>query len=164
MNSIKASLAIAILYCLGMQIAFAQDGGIQFQNSSWEEVTKEALRQDKAIFIDAYASYCAPCKMMEKEVFSDPSVSIYFNSKFISYKADLQTEEGKMIQFLYEITALPDLIFVDPKGNVITRRRGGTGIEKLMDTAVTASFLFKTKTYDNYVPYEPYRRSSRVAR
>jgi len=91
--------------------------------------------------------------MMDELVFTDHDLSLFFNEHFISYKVDVQTEEGKLLQFLYDIKALPDLLFVDPKGNIISRNNGSAGIEEVFAMGAAALDLFETKSYKNYVPY-----------
>ena len=65
--------------------AFAQDGGIQFAEGSWEEVLRQAAEQNKLIFVDVYTDWCGPCKMMSRNVFPASEVGAFFNEHFINY-------------------------------------------------------------------------------
>jgi thiol:disulfide interchange protein len=63
-----------LLLCLVTAIYASADAqtGISFQNSkSWEALKAEAKAANKLIFLDAYASWCGPCKRMSKEVFTN---------------------------------------------------------------------------------------------
>jgi thiol:disulfide interchange protein len=43
--------------------------GINFENNlSWEQVKEKAKAENKYIFVDCYATWCGPCKAMDKEV------------------------------------------------------------------------------------------------
>ena len=43
--------------------------GIHFVNGlSWQEVLQKAKAENKYIFVDCYATWCGPCKAMDKEV------------------------------------------------------------------------------------------------
>ena len=44
------------------------------------------------MFIDAYATWCGPCKYMDKNVFSNAEVAAYYNKNFVSYKLDVDKE------------------------------------------------------------------------
>jgi thiol:disulfide interchange protein len=59
--------------------------GIKFVDLSFEEALVQSKKQKKMIFIDAYASWCGPCKMLDRNTFPDRSVGTYFNDKFINF-------------------------------------------------------------------------------
>ena len=50
---------------------FAQEG-IRFEKIPFKEILAKAKKENKLVFIDAMASWCGPCKMMEKNVHFDP--------------------------------------------------------------------------------------------
>ena len=41
------------------------------ENSSLTSVVDQAIAENKLIFVDIYADWCTPCKMMDEDVFSD---------------------------------------------------------------------------------------------
>ena len=47
------------------------DEGIKFFQGSWSDALKKSDKSDKLIFLDAYAAWCGPCKMMAKNTFTD---------------------------------------------------------------------------------------------
>jgi thiol:disulfide interchange protein len=44
--------------------------------------------------MDAYASWCGPCKKMDKMVFTQAEVGEVYNSTFINTKFDMEKGEG----------------------------------------------------------------------
>ena len=80
MKRIIISLIISCTFSLG----FSQ--GIEFFHGTFEEAKIEAKAQGKLIFMDAYAVWCGPCKMMRNTVFPLPEVGEYFNANFINMK------------------------------------------------------------------------------
>ena len=48
--------------------------GIQFTEAAWKDILKKAKAEKKVIFLDAYASWCGPCKMLQKNVFTKKAV------------------------------------------------------------------------------------------
>ena len=63
---------------------------IQFQELPFKEIIAKAKKEKKLVFIDAYASWCGPCKMMEKNIFPQKSVREYFNTNFINARFDME--------------------------------------------------------------------------
>src|SRR5688572_25831264 len=56
------------------------------ENLSWQQVRENAKRENKYIFVDCYTTWCAPCKKMDKDVFSNKDVGEFINEKFIAVK------------------------------------------------------------------------------
>jgi thiol:disulfide interchange protein len=65
--------------------------GIQFQTLSLEDAKKQSLKSGKLIFIDAYASWCGPCKRMAATSFKNLEVGKVYNEQFINLKDKLET-------------------------------------------------------------------------
>ena len=74
-----------ILFALLLITSFnqIQAGGIDFFHGSWEEALEQAKSQDKLIFVDAYTTWCGPCKKMARNVFTDASVGEFYNKKIV---------------------------------------------------------------------------------
>ena len=103
-------------------IIFGQ--GIKFENESFKNLLDKAKKENKLIFMDAYASWCGPCKKMDKEVFTQQEVGDLFNSSFINTKFDMEKGEGLEIAKKYGVRAFPTYLFIDGNGEVVYR---GTG-------------------------------------
>ena len=87
-----------------MILAQAQDTGVRFETGlSWKAIQEKARRENKNIFVDCYASWCGPCKKMDKIVYPDKDVGAYFNAHFISIKIqmDKTPKDGSEIQEWY---------------------------------------------------------------
>ena len=70
--------------------ATAQETGVQFQNAaSWQEILDQAKSENKYILVDCYATWCAPCKYMDKTVFPDKEVAKFVSEKFIAVKIQM---------------------------------------------------------------------------
>jgi thiol:disulfide interchange protein len=48
--------------------------GIQFIEEDWAQALKTAKDKEKLIFLDIYATWCGPCKMLKQYTFTDSSV------------------------------------------------------------------------------------------
>jgi thiol-disulfide isomerase/thioredoxin len=98
--------------------------GIQFESGSWSEALAEARVQGKPIFLDAMTAWCGPCKLMAREVFTDPAVGEFFNKHFVNIKLDMERGAGIEVANRYKIWLYPTLLFVDSSGAVQHRTAG----------------------------------------
>ncbi|MCE3076339.1 thioredoxin family protein [Chryseobacterium gwangjuense] len=103
-------------------LAFAQ--GIKFEDSNFAAVLAKAKKENKLVFIDAYASWCGPCKLMVKNIFPLQSVGDYYNGHFVNTKIDMEKGEGIELAKKYNVKAFPTYLFVDGNGEVVHRTLG----------------------------------------
>ena len=87
-------------------------------------VLEQAQREKKPVFVDFYASWCAPCKVMEEEIFTQQPSYQYMNAKFLNFRTNFDTQAGQTIASLYEVKTLPTVLFLDPQGVVLERHTG----------------------------------------
>lgn len=105
---------------------FVTAQGIDFQDFSLEKSKEASLSNHRLIFVDLCATWCAPCKKMEKEIFPQPEVGDYYNKKFICTRLDRDSDLGAQIAEQYKVAALPCYLFLDADGNLIFRAEGAT--------------------------------------
>ncbi len=98
--------------------------GIQFTDASWRDILKKAKAEKKVIFLDAYASWCGPCKLLQKNVFTKKAVGDFYNEKFINVKMDMEKGEGPALSQVYPLEAYPTLLFIDGNGRVLKKVLG----------------------------------------
>jgi len=102
-----------------------------------------AAEEGKLVFLDIYTSWCLPCKMMDKDVFTNQQTADIINENFISYKVDAEKANGPDLAFIYEVKQYPTLLFLDTKGRVIEKGTGAMYHNQLVDLASSA--LAKSK-------------------
>ncbi len=109
-----------------------KEEGIQFTDVAWKEALKKAKAEKKLVFLDAYASWCGPCKMLQKNVFTKKDVGDYFNKQFINVKMDMEKGEGPALSQVYPLEAYPTLLFIDGNGRVVKKVIGYQSPEALL--------------------------------
>ncbi|REC44166.1 thioredoxin family protein [Chryseobacterium pennipullorum] len=114
-------LAIFSTLCISA-LAWAQ--GIKFEDGNFASILAKAKKENKLIFIDAYASWCGPCKLMVKNIFPLKTVGDYYNSHFINAKIDMEKGEGIDLAKKYNVKAFPTYLFIDGNGETVHRTLG----------------------------------------
>lgn len=130
----KYILSISVLLLLGIAFtSFSNKSekenndslkGIEFFDGTYTEALERAKKENKHVFLDVYATWCGPCKMLKKQTFKDEEVGNYYNKNFINIAIDGETEEGRKLMSLYNINSYPTLLIVDSEGKVKTRHSG----------------------------------------
>ncbi len=134
MVKLHTKILLAFLLCTTISLS-AQDEiadsvvqqGINFIDAEWGEVLALAELEGKSIFLDAYTSWCRPCKVMDTEVFSRPDVGTLFNDNFLNVKMNMETGIGVKLAKQYQIIAYPTLLFVNYDGTIVHRFSGYQG-------------------------------------
>ncbi len=129
--SVMKQLLTGLLILVSLQWAFA-DSGIQFFKGTMAEAQALAAKEHKIIFMDAYTSWCGPCKRMAKDVFSDAEVGKFFNKHFINIKVDMEKGEGPRLAGKYRVNSYPTLLFLDEKGEVVHAAKGGRPADQFL--------------------------------
>lgn len=122
---------VLLIYFLPV-IAAAQEKGIRFENeSSWTAIIEKARASGKYIFLDCYATWCVPCKAMDREVYAKDEVGEYFNEQYISVKVQMDTgkndnsttrnwyQTAREIQTRYKVNSFPTYLFFSSNGTLV---------------------------------------------
>lgn len=157
-------LGMVILCCL--MILSVQAQGIKFSEGlSWKQIKEKAQTENKYIFVDCYATWCGPCKMMDKNVYPNDSAGSEINSDFIAVKVQMDTSkndnaaiqawyaDAKEINRQYAVTAYPTFLFFSPQGKLVHEAIGYYDVKNFIALAKDA--LNPQKQY--YTLLENYR-------
>ncbi len=91
---------------------------VNFEAGTWAEALAKAKSTNRLIFMDAYTTWCGPCKMMAKQTFTDSGAADFFNKNFVNVKMDMEKGEGIALAEQYSVRAYPTLLFVNGDGEV----------------------------------------------
>jgi thiol:disulfide interchange protein DsbD len=121
---------VIFLLFLGASVSYAYDAYSEYQLSekgsdiAWtkydEAVLEKAKTEQKPVFIDFYADWCAPCKELERISFREKTF-IDESSNFIMIKADLTDDKNEKVQQLknkFQIKGVPTLIILNRDGSI----------------------------------------------
>ncbi|MGE6398041.1 thioredoxin family protein [Chryseobacterium scophthalmum] len=103
-------------------IAFAQ--GIKFEEGNFKSILAKAKKENRLVFIDAYAVWCGPCKLMVKNIFPLKPVGDYYNANFVNAKIDMEKGEGIDLAKKYNVKVFPTYLFINGDGEEVHRTIG----------------------------------------
>jgi len=112
----------------------AESDGIQWVHSL-EAAKTQAKAENKLIFMDVYAEWCGPCKIMARDTFPDPTV-IKALENYVSVKID--ADKAPEITRQYRILGVPTLFVLTADGAPLHQESGSLppeGILALLETA-----------------------------
>ena len=124
----KVVLFIAMIFIMLMNVV-GQNRSIAFeQTKEWKKIIKKAKKEKKLIFLDCYTTWCGPCKLLARDVFTKDEVADFFNARFVNVKFDMEKDaDGVMLKKQFEVKFYPTLIFVDPVSEEVLYRLVGAG-------------------------------------
>lgn len=126
-------LIFIIVFVLCMPgLMSAQEQGIRFDKSmSWQEVVAKATRENKYIYVDVMATWCAPCQSMIKNVFTQKEAGDFYNEHFICIKlqTDKTAKDDEYVKAWHKevneictkakIKVLPTSLYYNPRGELV---------------------------------------------
>jgi thiol:disulfide interchange protein len=109
--------------------------GIEFIEQDWSAALQQAKKQNKLIFLDIYATWCGPCKMLKQYTFTDTSVGRFFNNNFVNISVDGEKGVGPQLAQQYSIEGYPSLIITDAEGKPVLFTAGYIPVQDLLKFA-----------------------------
>lgn len=117
-----------------MSQGMAQDRAIKFEDGDFQAALEAAKPSGKLIFMDAYTSWCGPCKEMAKDVFTQNKVADFFNTNFVNFKVDTEKGEGVTIKERYGIEVYPTFLLINTEGEEVFRLVGKHNGENFVES------------------------------
>lgn len=112
---------LTFLLCLLIALlpSLSQATEIEFEHSDWNSILAKAGKENKIVFLDAYTTWCGPCKWMAANTFTNEDVAEFFNQNFVNAKIDMEKGEGPELAKRYGVNAYPTLLFVSSNGDLV---------------------------------------------
>ncbi len=124
---------LAFLLSANLTAPKNENGGIKFYDGTWGEAVQKSRHEHKLIFLDLYATWCGPCRMLKRNTFADKAVGTFFNSHYINLSIDGETEMGKELMQRYRLHAYPSLLVIGQDEKLLTVSTGYLSPDKLID-------------------------------
>ena len=118
MPTTRLGLVIALGLLFVLPTRASADGDI-FADLTLEAALAKAGETDKMVVIDFFATWCGPCKQMDKDTWPDEDVVAWVEKHAILIKVDVDKEEAVAKEF--NITAMPTIVFLKADKSEISR-------------------------------------------
>ena len=90
-----------------------------------------ARTANRLTFVDFYAAWCGPCKVLESTVLVDPRVSAVLEGyEFVKVDSDRHVEPADY----FNVVGLPTIVVLDVEGREVYRREGMVDAAELAET------------------------------
>jgi len=148
----KRLVVISILMVVGIMRGYSQrdtSKGIFFEdNLSWQQILEKAQKENKYIFVDCYATWCGPCKLMDKDVYPVDSIGDFMNKNFISVRVQMDTTKhddariqewygaADTIKGNYHLAGYPSYLFFAPQGAAVHKDMGAKDAKSFLAMAM----------------------------
>ncbi|MCQ4872311.1 thioredoxin family protein [Butyricimonas paravirosa] len=109
---------ILMTFFLILGIKVFSQGGVNFENLTFDEALLRANTENKLVFIDCYTSWCGPCAQMMRVIFPQEKVGEFFTSRFVSLKVDMEKGEGPELKERFGVKAYPTFLIIRPDGSL----------------------------------------------
>lgn len=129
---------LSIVACLVLASFAANAQGIKFRKGTWAEIKAQAKAEKKHIFVDAFTTWCGPCKWLSKKIFPQAKVGEFFNKNYVSFKLDMEKGEGIDFAKKYKVRAYPTLVYFNPQGEMVHKSVGAYPAKVLLKHANNA--------------------------
>lgn len=129
---------VSIICCLAGVFVMAQNREIEFKEADWKTQLATAKNENKLIFFDAYTTWCGPCKVMARDVFTRDEVADLFNDKFVNAKYDMEKGEGIALSDKYGVSAYPTYLFINGDGEMVHKIVGSMSAVEFIEQANNA--------------------------
>lgn len=112
---------------------------------SWPQILEKARQEQKGVFVDCYATWCAPCKKMDQAVFPLNWVGENMNRRFLAIKVQMDSGKNdpdavrlaypiaRELERLYKVQALPSYLFFDDSGQLVHKAVGAFKTAEFVD-------------------------------
>ena len=100
---------------------------------------KQASDQMLMMFVDVYATWCGPCKMMDQQVYTDPAVAEFMNARFVNVRLDGECDYGRQYVAEQRLEGYPTMYIFSDNGDRVSKVVGFTPAEELLASLSSTS-------------------------
>ena len=118
---------ILLLLQLGI-LGLCKSQNLTIIDQDYNLARQVSIAQKKMLIVDFYATWCGPCKVLDKKVFSDSIVSSELSKNFVLLKYNGEKDSVFNLALKHHIKMYPTNIIINTDGHVVNKQFGtGSG-------------------------------------
>src|SRR5258706_6332882 len=112
----KRTFAILLGFCLAAGVRGAD---VKWEHS-YDTALETAKKEKKLVMVDVYTDWCGWCKRLDKEVYSDKTVTEKLNKSFVALKINPEkSQKNAKLSKQFGTKGFPHIVFLDTTGKKI---------------------------------------------
>jgi thiol-disulfide isomerase/thioredoxin/YHS domain-containing protein len=117
MRAMQGIGQLVVALGLAASVAVAEEQNQMPWQPTVEAAQQIAAQSNRLVLIHFWASWCAPCARLEKEVFSQAETARALDSSFVLVK--LNVDEAPATARMYGVSSLPTDVIITPSGRLV---------------------------------------------
>lgn len=122
---------LVVAFAIVSVVGAAAKGGVEFRERTLAEAQAEAVAENKYLFVELFATWCGPCRVMERMMATD-EVGEFMNPRFVSVRYDVDKATGALLAQANGVRSIPTCLIIDSEGEVVGRLVGSSSPEKFI--------------------------------
>ena len=103
-------------------LGFCKAQNLTIIEQDYNLARQESIAQKKMLIIDFYATWCGPCKVMDKKVFNDSLLSSELSKNFVLLKYNGEKDSVFNLALKHHIKLYPTYIIINTDGYVVNKQ------------------------------------------
>ena len=126
-------LFLIVAMTLAVAVGASAKGGVVFHEGTLKEAIAEAAATDKYLFVELFATWCGPCRVMERTLATD-EVGEFMNPRFVSVRYDVDKATGSLLARANGVRSIPTCLVLNGKGEVVGQIVGSSSPDRFISS------------------------------